>query len=304
MEREVAAVEVGVVAFDGEHVLACPDQLLFAGEWEEFELPIGLVRVEPFGGCAAAEVDADTQDFLAIEVGDEGIVVADGEADVGGVGPLGDVDLTADVGNLVAISHPLEARLVVAVAVAESRLPALPGRYIEVRLGPVAVRVLAGEVAPSGVEIEEACEPFGEFLAGVAPALGDLSILPWRLPWVFERITFQRGDVGFDDCEGVADCSLGVDHGAMQGVAGDVDEGRTVLDDDLPHDRRGSLAADAGPPVAGDDVDRAVVRVEAGGLAVGSVAIGIAVAVVDDDALGDSRGRVGAVDEHRAFVDV
>ena len=105
MEGEIAAVEVGVVALDGEHVPAFPHERWFEGEWEPFELPIGLVRVEPFRAGSAADVDADTQDLLAIEIGDEGIVVADREAESGRC-CLGDDKFTAEVGNLVAIPSP------------------------------------------------------------------------------------------------------------------------------------------------------------------------------------------------------
>jgi hypothetical protein len=78
-----------------------------------------------------------------------------------------------------------------------------------------------------------------------------------------------------------------------------------VLDDGPAHDGHGAPAAQIGPCVAGDDLDGARVRAEAGGLAVGAVALRVAVAVVEDHVLGRGGvGRVGPVHQHGAFVHV
>ena len=56
--------------------------------------------------------------------------------------------------------------------------------------------------------------------------------------------------------------------------------------------------------MASDDLDGALVGIEAGALSIGAVARGSAVAIVEDDAGGGGGGLVGAVHQHGSFVGV
>ena len=87
MEGEVGAVEVGIVAFDRDDVLSAGfEEFGEVSEGEEIELAVGFVQDEVAGRGAAAFGDALTEDFVSVEVEDEGIVVGDCEPESGSLG--------------------------------------------------------------------------------------------------------------------------------------------------------------------------------------------------------------------------
>ena len=77
-----------------------------------------------------------------------------------------------------------------------------------------------------------------------------------------------------------------------------------MIEDDAAHERVGAGAAVGGATVAGGHGNGAVVGVQALALFVGTIAIRVAVFVVENDTFGDGRSVVSAIDEHGAFVDV
>ena len=152
VEGEVAAARARVVAFDGEDVLAFPQELRRAGDLEGV-VAAGLVTGDAVGVRAAPLHNAGARYLLAVQVGDEGVVIADYEAEAADQGGVGHVERPAGVDDGVGVLHVRQDGLVVAVPEAESRLAELPSRGLELGGCPCPFRVGAGQVLPLGVRL-------------------------------------------------------------------------------------------------------------------------------------------------------
>src|SRR5436309_8337501 len=118
---------------------------------------------------AAAAFHADANNFLAVEVGDERIVVIDHEAEFADVIGVLDRKDMADVNGRVAALHVGEhGTMLVVTAVAEASLANLPSRGTKRELVPICRRMRAGEVLPIGILWNGHDVVFGWFTGPVA----------------------------------------------------------------------------------------------------------------------------------------
>ena len=126
MEGEVGAFQRVVVAFDGNGICAGVEEVGVGAEVEQFKLVEGLVLGDVGGILAAAFANAGADGFLAIEVDDECIVVADRQPEVfGGLG-IFEFEGAAGLNAGVMIAH-VEHGGVVSIAIAEAGLAEFPG---------------------------------------------------------------------------------------------------------------------------------------------------------------------------------
>ncbi len=107
----------------------------------------------------------------------------------------------------------------------------------------------------------------------------------------------------FDDLELVTHHSRGIEHPDRHGVALEIHQHRADFHDGHPVDRRESEAPGT-LSIPCHYRHGSLMGVLMGTLPVGSVALRVAIPIVEDDTVRGGGGAVGAIEKHRTFIDV
>ena len=205
MEGEVGTREIRVVAFNGENVfLSGLEDFGDSFEGEVFEFVVRLMVGKAIGGGSLFFIDTLAVDFMAVEVGDEGVVVGNGESEFVGIRICGEIEFTTDVEGGEFSLHVDDGGVVI-ITVAEAGLAGFPGGDVVIRSSPVGgitSGVGSSKVGPFGIAGDEFGGIFGAGELGFRlPGLVGLG-----LPGVDDGSVLHGSTLV--DGEGVADFSI------------------------------------------------------------------------------------------------
>lgn len=126
MESEIGAIEAAVMAFDGDGVFALFKQGDEGFEFEEFKFIEGVVLGDTGGIFPATFSDALSDGLFAIDVENEGIVVADRQPKFFGIGDIFQIEAATNVNAGVFVAHIFQDSFVIGITIAKASLAGFP----------------------------------------------------------------------------------------------------------------------------------------------------------------------------------